>query len=61
MAYPSDRTGESAEEAEVGLLVNELISEIGARKVPDGIRLLATELQALIDERLAKHERQTSN
>lgn len=56
MVHSLDGKADGAEDAEVEMLVNELVSEFDARRARPEITRLAAKLQALIDEQEAKTE-----
>lgn len=56
MVHSLDGKADGAEDAEVEMLVNKLVSEFDARRARPEITRLAVKLQALIDEREAKAE-----
>ncbi|HWU64081.1 MAG TPA: hypothetical protein VN112_18855 [Ensifer sp.] len=51
MADSREWDAKHAEDAEVRHLLNDLVSEVGASKIPDEMQRLALELQGLIDEK----------
>jgi hypothetical protein len=56
MAHSLDGTADRTDAGEVVRLMDELVSEIGATKVPPEIHGLALKLQELLDERSAERE-----